>query len=80
MISNLNQLDAAVLIEKFIVLNGMLLHGTKEEKAQAKAMLEPLQKQALEAINSEAIKQAKFEMNVSDKDLSFSNVVTLFKP
>lgn len=78
-ISNLNQLDTAILIEKLIVLNGMLQYGTKEEKARAKKEIIPLQQQALQAVNPAAIEQAKYEMNLSKEDLSFSNCAPLYK-
>lgn len=78
-ISNLNQLDTAILIEKLIVLNGMLQYGTKEEKARAKKEIIPLQQQALQAVNPAAIEQAKYEMNLSEEDLSFSNCAPLYK-
>lgn len=76
--NQLNQLDTAILLEKLIVVNGMLQYGTKEEKTFAKREIVQLQRLALQAINPGALEQAKYEMNISDEDLSFSKSVPLF--
>lgn len=77
--NQLNQLDTAILLEKLIVVNGMLQYGTKEEKTFAKKEIVQLQRQVLQAINPAVIEQAKYEMNITDEDLSFSNSVPLFR-
>ncbi|WP_066297814.1 hypothetical protein [Bacillus sp. FJAT-29937] len=69
-INGLNQLDTAVMLQKMIVLNGMLNYGTEEEKQKAKLELKVLYPEIGSAINLDAIEQAKYELNISDEELT----------
>lgn len=73
-ITGLNQLDTAVLMQKMIVLNGMLLYGTDEEKQIARAELKSTHPEIISVINLEAIEQAKYELNISNEELSIANM------
>ncbi|MED3554203.1 hypothetical protein [Cytobacillus praedii] len=72
-ITGLNQLDTAVLMQKMIVLNGMLLYGTDEEKQIARVELKSTHPEIISVINLEAIEQAKYELNISNEELSIAN-------
>jgi hypothetical protein len=68
-IEGLSSLDAAVLMEKMIILNGMLAHGTKEENEVAKVEWEKLEKLIAQYINLEAIEEAKLELGFAVEDI-----------
>lgn len=61
-ITGLTPLDVAVLLEKSILLNGMLLHGDKEQKTYAKKEWETLEPQIRSYINPDAFELAKREL------------------
>ncbi|MEK4487891.1 hypothetical protein MHH81_20500 [Psychrobacillus sp. FSL H8-0484] len=61
-ITGLTSLDAAVLMEKAILLNGMILHGTAEQKAYAKEEFPKLSSVIRKHINLEAQEIAKREL------------------
>lgn len=61
-INGLNSLDVAVLLEKAILLNGMLVHGTPEQKLYAKQQWMPLETEIKQHINIDACEMAKREL------------------
>lgn len=71
-LNGLTSLDAAVLMERAILLNGMLQHGTQEQKVYAKSEWFKLETQLLQHINQDAIEMAKREMVLDHENLSFS--------
>lgn len=73
----LNQLDAAVLLQKMITLNGMLNYGTAEEKQKAETELKILYPEIKNSINLAAIEQAKYELNITEEELSSTSLYGL---
>lgn len=61
-ITGLTPLDVAVLLEKAILLNGMILHGDKEQKAYAKQEWVTLEPHIQSHINLDAFELAKREL------------------
>lgn len=61
-INGLNSLDVAVLLEKAILLNGMLVHGTPEQKLYAKQEWLSLETEIKLHINVDACEMAKREL------------------
>ncbi|MED4404223.1 hypothetical protein [Metabacillus fastidiosus] len=69
-IQGLDQLDTAVLLQKMVVLNGMLHYGTAEEKLRARMEFKQLQPIMNRALNLAAMEQAKQELSVSEEEIS----------
>ncbi|MFE4524904.1 hypothetical protein ACFRCQ_22825 [Cytobacillus firmus] len=65
----LDQLDTAVLLQKMIVINGMINYGTKEQKEKGKMEFKKLEPLILNSVNLAALEQAKFELNITSNDL-----------
>ena len=65
----LDQLDTAVLLQKMIVINGMINYGTKEQKEKGRMEFKKLEPLILDSVNLAAIEQAKFELNITNNDL-----------
>lgn len=65
----LDQLDTAVLLQKMIVINGMINYGTKEQKEKGKMEFKKLEPLILNSVNLAALEQAKFELNITNNDL-----------
>jgi hypothetical protein len=68
-LKGLTQLDTAVLLQKMIVLNGMLNYGSPEEIEKAKKELKFMETDIQKSINLAALQQAKYELNISDEEL-----------
>ncbi|ADC52230.1 MULTISPECIES: hypothetical protein [Alkalihalophilus] len=66
---NLNQLDAAVLHEKYHLLNAMLVRGTKEEKQRAKRELEKLDTTINQTVNLHAVAVALHHLRLKPDEL-----------
>lgn len=73
-VTGLTPLDVAVLLEKAILLNGMLLHGDKEQKLYAKKEWEQLEPQIRSHINLDAFELAKRELAMSHDDLDIQTL------
>lgn len=65
----LDQLDTAVLLQKMIVINGMINYGTKEQKEKGKMEFKKLEPLILNSVNLAALEQAKYELNITNIDL-----------
>ncbi|MBG9590201.1 hypothetical protein [Cytobacillus firmus] len=65
----LDQLDTAVLLQKMIVINGMINYGTKEQKERGKMEFKQIEPLILNSVNLAAFEQAKFELNITNSDL-----------
>lgn len=65
----LDQLDTAVLLQKMIVINGMINYGSKEQKEKGKVEFKRLEPLILNSVNLAALEQAKFELNITNNDL-----------
>lgn len=65
----LDQLDTAVLLQKMIVINGMINYGTKEQKEKGKMEFKKLEPLILNSVNLAALEQAKYELNITNNDL-----------
>ncbi len=76
-IEGLNQLDTAVLLEKYTLLLGMLQYGSSEEKERAKKEFESLEQVIYSHVNSSAFQAAARQLGLA-KD-SESGVGQLFK-
>lgn len=61
-ITGINSFDAAVMLEKAILLNGLLVHGTPEQKSFAKKEWTILEPQIRMHINVNACEMAKREL------------------
>ncbi len=68
----LHQLDTAILLQKLIILNGMVNYGTEAERKKALEELPGLEAVIKESVNIAAFNQAKFELNITDQDLSYT--------
>ncbi len=68
-IKNLNQLDTAVLLEKYIILNGLLHYGSSKQKLLAKEELATMQKEIMEQVNLPSIAKAMVELGVDIKQM-----------
>ncbi|MFG3613494.1 hypothetical protein [Rummeliibacillus stabekisii] len=77
-LSNLSPFDVAVLLDKAIILNGMLVNGSPEEKARAKELWIPLEKEILLNINVDAMEMAKRELAL-DNEMVEINHFSLFE-
>lgn len=75
---DLDQLDTAVLLQKMVVLNGILHYGTEEEKEKAVEELKKIEPVIQKAVNVAAFTQAKYELNISDEELAFATPFRLF--
>ncbi|MCG3087270.1 hypothetical protein [Sporosarcina cyprini] len=62
MINGLTKFDVAVLLEKAVLLNGMLVHGTPEQKEYAKKEWELLEQQIKVHTNLDADEMTKREL------------------
>ncbi len=67
--NGLDQLDTAVLLQKMIVINGMINYGNKEQKEKGKVEFKKLEPLILNSVNLAALEQAKFELNITNHDL-----------
>lgn len=67
--TGLDQLDTAVILQKMIVINGMINYGTKEQKEKGKLEFKKLKPLILKSVNLAALEQAKFELNITNNDL-----------
>lgn len=75
---NLKSIDVAVLLEKATLLNGMLVHGTKEQKKLAKEAWVQLEAEIRLHVPLEAMEIAKRELaldydNITLNMLDFEN-------
>lgn len=73
-INGINSFDAAVMLEKAILLNGMLVHGTPEQKLEAKKLWAVLQPQILLHINVDAFEMAKRELALEHESLDLQTI------
>lgn len=71
-IKGLNSFDVGVLLEKAIILNGMLVHGTEEQKAYAKKEWISLEPQIKLHINCDATEMAKRELALEHDSIELS--------
>ncbi|MER2005928.1 MAG: hypothetical protein ABS939_00630 [Psychrobacillus sp.] len=69
-LKNLNALDTAVLLEKATLLNGMLVHGTPEQKKLAKKQWEQLETDIRLHVPLEAFEMAKRELALDHDNLT----------
>lgn len=76
-LSTLSPFDVAVLLDKAIILNGMLVNGSPKEKARAKELWIPLEKEILLHINEDAMEMAKRELTL-DNEMVEVNHFSLF--
>lgn len=65
--NNLKAIDVAVLLEKAVLLNGMLLHGTPENKKFAKKEWEYLEQEIINHVPSAAFETAKRELGIEQE-------------
>ena len=72
-ITGLNSFDVAVLLEKAILLNGMLVHGTPEQKEFAKAEWSNLEKTIRMHINVDACEMAKRELALEHENIELQH-------
>ncbi|MFA8440098.1 hypothetical protein [Pueribacillus sp. YX66] len=77
-VKGLTSLDAAVLMEKMIILNGMLVHGTEEEKQRATEEWNKLEPIISRHLNCDAFEMAKRELMLEDDRLTPSSFQNLF--
>lgn len=70
-ITGFTKFDAAVLLEKAILLNGMLVKGTPEQKAYAKKKWELLEPQIKMYTNVDACEMAKRELALEHDTIDF---------
>ncbi|MCP1161216.1 MULTISPECIES: hypothetical protein [Bacillus] len=68
----LHQLDTAILLQKLIILNGMVNYGTDAERKKALKELPGLEAVIKESLNTAAFNQAKYELNITDQDLAYT--------
>ncbi|MEX3624917.1 hypothetical protein [Viridibacillus arvi] len=68
-INDLTTFDAAVLLEKAILLNGMLANGTPQQKAKAKQFWEQLENDIRLHVNAPAFEMAKRELALDHENL-----------
>lgn len=71
-VKHLNALDTAVLLEKATLLNGMLVHGTPEQKKEAHKEWEKLEKEIRLIIPVEAFEMAKRELALDHDNITLS--------
>lgn len=67
--NGVNSFDAAVLLEKAILLNGMLAHGTPEQKVYAKSAWNTLSATINQHTNVDACEMAKRELALDHENI-----------
>ncbi|MDQ0255458.1 hypothetical protein J2S74_002840 [Evansella vedderi] len=70
-IEDMNQLDTAVLMEKYSLILGMMNYGTPEQKKQAKKEFEGMDTLIHQHVNSAAFHEANFRLGFSEEELRF---------
>ncbi|WP_338657016.1 hypothetical protein V6B14_22710 (plasmid) [Sporosarcina psychrophila] len=73
-ITGINSFDVAVLLEKATLLNGMLVHGTPEQKSFAKKEWTILEPQIRMHINVDACEMAKRELALEHESLDLQTI------
>ncbi|MBO0587593.1 MULTISPECIES: hypothetical protein [unclassified Sporosarcina] len=73
-ITGINSFDAAVMLEKAILLNGMLVHGTHEQKSFAKKEWATLEPRIRLHINVDATEMAKRELALEHESLDLQTI------
>jgi hypothetical protein len=67
-LTEMNQLETAVLMEKYVCILGMLNYGTAEQKEKGKRELHELTTYIHQHVNGAAFEMAKKKLNLSEED------------
>ncbi|MBP1931864.1 hypothetical protein [Ammoniphilus resinae] len=70
-LTGLNQLEAAVLMEKYVMILGMINYGTPEQKTIARKELVQLDTIIHQHVDGVAFGSAERKLNLSEEDLEF---------
>lgn len=70
-LTGLNQLEAAVLMEKYVMILGMINYGTPEQKDKARAELKQMEQLIHQHVNGVAFGSAQRKLNLTEEDLEF---------
>lgn len=70
-IEGLNQLEAAVIMEKYTILLGMINFGTPAQKQQAKEELKQMEGYIHNHVNGMAFETANINLSLSEEELEF---------
>lgn len=68
-IEGLNQLDAAVLLEKYTLLLGMINFGSQKQKEQAKTELETIEGYVNNHVNAISFELANLRLQLTEEEL-----------
>lgn len=68
-VERLNQLDTAVLMEKYTLLLGMINYGNKQQKVQAKKEIESLDGYIHTHVNAISFELANRRLRLTEEDL-----------
>lgn len=64
-----NQFETAILMEKMVLILGMLNFGTTAEKVRARKELKIIEKELLHSLNKEAFLQASDNLGYTQEEL-----------
>lgn len=64
-----NQFETAILMEKMVLILGMLNFGTTAEKVRARKELKAIENELLHSLNKEAFHQASDNLGYTQEDL-----------
>lgn len=64
-----NQFETAILMEKMVLILGMMNFGTTAEKVRARKELKAIEKELLYCLNKEAFHQAADNLSYTIEDL-----------
>ena len=70
-IEGLNQLDVAILMEKYILLLGMINYGTKEQKRMARKEFQKIDSYIHNHVNAAAFELANRRLQFTEEELKF---------
>lgn len=69
-LANLNQLETAILMEKYILILGMIHYGTDQQKEQAKKELSTLDDTFYLYVNAAAMELANRRLQWTEEELN----------
>lgn len=70
-VEGLNQLELAVLMEKYILLLGMINYGTKEQKKKARKEFREIDSYIHNHVNAAAFDLANRRLQFTEEELEF---------
>jgi hypothetical protein len=76
-LTEMNQLETAVLMEKYVCILGMLNYGTVEQKEKGKKELQEITTYIHQHVNGVAFEMAKRRLNLSEEDVELIEKVNL---